>query len=165
MTSCVGAVSTTPTAVRTLMSPDVAVSSPPCAPGSTRAGSAVTGTVALPPAGTSTLDCPSWTGAVVDSASVTGAAVVLTYVTSRVTGSVSSPKSTVLDAYTPCATARSTATRPPPCSYTDRAGSPTAVLTSASLSCCPVQSGWRCARIAAAPATCGAAMEVPDAAV
>ena len=35
------------------------------------------------------------------------------------------------------------------------------VRTSADFTCATVQSGWRCFRSAAAPATCGAAMLVP----
>jgi hypothetical protein len=34
--------------------------------------------------------------------------------------------------------------------------------TRAALSCAPVQPGWACLRTAAAPATCGVAIDVPD---
>jgi hypothetical protein len=58
-------------------------------------------------------------------------------------------------------TARATSIRPAPWSKTSAVG--VAVLMSTGLSRVAVQSGCCCARIAAAPATCGAAMEVPDA--
>src|SRR6478752_5389703 len=58
--------------------------------------------------------------------------------------------------------AAATSTRPVPTSYGEYAGSsPWALLTSCSLSCSPLQPGCSWARIAAAPETCGVAIEVP----
>ncbi len=59
-------------------------------------------------------------------------------------------------------TAAATSRRPVPTSYGEYPPSrPFAVLIRCSLSCAPVQSGCCWARIAAPPATCGVAIEVP----
>ncbi|OEJ34324.1 hypothetical protein BGK67_25955 [Streptomyces subrutilus] len=52
--------------------------------------------------------------------------------------------------------------RPPPVSRTSPGTAVFAEPTRAALTCCEVHSGWRCLTMAAAPATCGVAMEVPD---
>lgn len=52
-------------------------------------------------------------------------------------------------------------TRPAPSSKGVTTGRFFAVLARAFLSCSPFMSGWICAMIAAAPATCGVAIEVP----
>jgi hypothetical protein len=61
-------------------------------------------------------------------------------------------------------TARSTFKNPAPCSHGRPLGA-FVVLISAVFNASAFQAGDRCARIAAAPATCGAAIDVPDSAV
>jgi hypothetical protein len=139
-------------------------------------------TSALPPAGTVTLPVPSPTASVSGlpvmrlvtpavSASVTGPELSLMYVTVLVivdgapSPRVRTPKSATPVAYTFCSTARATSTRPAPWPNTGTAGVVCAVLTRASLSPDAFQSGWAWASSAAAPATCGVAIDVPDAAV
>ena len=99
--------------------------------------------------------------------SVTGRVPLLVYVTGRSTtepSGATGPRLTVAVAVTSGPMTRATSTRPVPCA--DQV-TPTslALFTRASLSRPAVQSGCRCARIAAAPATCGVAIEVPDSVV
>lgn len=67
-------------------------------------------------------------------------------------------------ALTAPSTAARASIRPPPCSVTFWPSTVTPKLISASLSRAAVHSGCRCANSAAAPATWGVAMKVPEAA-
>ncbi len=180
VTVCSGPLRVSATAVRTATpSAPVATSQPLCTPRSSFAGSARSGTTTLPPAGTVTSVPPTATpSASALSVSrlrssranrrVCGAVPPLVYVTARSTAAppvLSRPKSAVAEPYTRWPSARATSTRPAPCSKTVNAGFAFVVLTSASLSFAAAQSGCSWARIAAAPATCGVAIEVPDAVV
>ena len=75
------------------------------------------------------------------------------------------PKSATAVPVTGWVVARARSTRPAPWAYTVWSAAVLAVLTSASLIFAPVQSGCCWASRAAAPATCGVAIEVPEAAV
>ncbi len=66
---------------------------------------------------------------------------------------------------TRAAIAFATSTRPEPCSNAVSFGLAVVAPDSTALSRAPVQSGFRWARSAAAPATCGVAIDVPDSAV
>jgi hypothetical protein len=87
--------------------------------------------------------------------------IVLVTASSSECGQLIRPTDTVAgSATTSWPTARATSTRPAPCSYTPAAPG-SAAPTSAAFTCAPVHSGCRCARIAADPATCGVAIDVP----
>src|SRR5206468_9232624 len=130
---------------------------------------------ASPPAGTTTVVADRWpspAGAVRPfhshsfrlRFSVTGSVPLLVYVTGRTAAALSdatAPTLTAAVAVTSGPMTRATSTRPVPCAHQITPSS-LALFTRASLSRPAVQSGCRCARIAAAPATCGVAMEVPD---
>ena len=77
-------------------------------------------------------------------------------------GQSNSPNDAVPVASTVPSTVDGMSRRPPPTSYAVSPASGLAVLTSACLIWSPVQSGCCWAMIAAAPATCGVAIEVPD---
>ena len=74
------------------------------------------------------------------------------------------PTSTTPWVPTTADSAPATSSRPAPLVYASPPSSGSAAPTSAALSCPAGQSGWRWARTAAAPATCGEAMDVPEAA-
>lgn len=99
---------------------------------------------------------------------MTGAAEVLVYGTETVVRSVRScgqakvPPWTAGEPRTVWSIAALTSRRPPPTSRTSPGTELSAEATSADLICGPVQSGWRCLTMAAAPATCGVAIDVPD---
>lgn len=76
-------------------------------------------------------------------------------------GQVSSAETAAGEAVTREESAPGTSTLPAPCSYTPAPSTGSAAPMSAALSCCASQSGCRCLRMAAAPETCGVAMEVP----
>ena len=142
--------------------------------------SAVTVTAASPPAGTVSVDALSVNmpavlakprGPLVSSArfSVTAAVPELWYVTVFVIGVSSlcghcwSPKLTLAgDVVTVWWMARPMSTRPAPWANTPMAGFGLAAAMSAAFSWAGVQSGCSPARIAAVPATCGVAIEVPE---
>lgn len=143
------------------------------------AGSSRSGTLTVAPAGTVTvrrasaateertrepsLPVTPWTA----RESVTGLSAVLVYGTSTLVRSPLScgqwkvPPWTAGAPSTVASTAAFTSRRPPPVSRTSPGTSALAEETSAALICCALQSGWRCLTIAAAPATCGAAIDVP----
>ncbi len=142
--------------------------------------SAVRPTAALPPAGTVTrrasreknpagAGCPSPpVGDASSRSSVTSASPLLRYVTCRVTGASSEwghacvPRLTETGSETTVwSIARPTARRPAPC-WNTVGEPPSADPVRTALSCAPVQPGFFCLRIAAAPATCGVAIEVPS---
>jgi hypothetical protein len=159
-----------PIAVVTRTPVAVAVSQPLSCAGLAPARFRVTVTAVVPPAGTVTVAAFKVTAAGDCSDSVTEAVPALRYSTVRVTLSAVSfstcrPKSATGVAVTCWVVARVRSTRPAPWSYTVAFALVAAVLTSVSLIRCPDQSGCCCARIAAAPATCGVAIEVPFAAV
>ncbi|MGI3225637.1 hypothetical protein ACRJ4B_18890 [Streptomyces sp. GTA36] len=99
---------------------------------------------------------------------MTGPVPALRYVTSLVTGRSSVwgnscvPKPSEAGLLVSCwVIAPATSTRPVPCVYAEVAAVGFAEAVSAALIRGPVQSGCRWARIAAAPATCGVAIDVP----
>ncbi len=146
-----------------------ATSTPPYVPASPAAGSTVTDTGAVPCGGTVTRVAPSRSGIAESEttarSSTSGASPSLRYTTVRSTGSVLGQRRYVDSAAgladTVRVTAAATSTRPVPCSNTPMSGPGAVEPTSASLIRSPVQSGCCWARIAAAPATCGVAIEVP----
>ena len=71
------------------------------------------------------------------------------------------PRFSVGSATTVWPMARSASTRPVPASYAPAPATGTVLPTIAALSRSPSQSGCSCLRIAARPATCGVAIEVP----
>lgn len=159
-----------PTPVVTWMPSAIAVMWPVYRPCSSCAGSTPTGTVAVPRAGTVSVPLPTVTSASDEEIfNSTALSVVLVYVMSLVAISVSPssnlPKLSVGVAKTFCPTARTASTRPSPCSNTELSAFVFAVVARASLICRPVQSGCACATSAAAPATCGVAIDVPFAVV
>ena len=102
-----------------------------------------------------------------DSWSVTGSSETLVYGTSTVVtwalvcGQAKVPPCTGV-VVTGCSTAAMTSRRPAPWARTSPGTSDFADETRAALSCCPVQVGCACLTMAAAPATCGVAIDVPD---
>ncbi|CAM5256546.1 hypothetical protein SFIMM107S_01148 [Streptomyces griseus] len=102
------------------------------------------------------------------SESFTGLPLVLVYGTATVVRSLVScgqlkvPPWTAGAPSTGVRIARSTSRRPPPVSRTSPGTALCAEETRAALICWAVHSGWRCFTTAAAPATCGAAIDVPD---
>jgi hypothetical protein len=136
--------------------------------------SAVTVTFATPPAGTVTfagltLNMPAGAFPATDSDNVTAALPVLRYVTrlllglSSRCGHLARPKLTPAGSgSTVCRIALARSTRPAPCWNTPSLAFGNAEAISAARSCGARQVGCCCARIAAAPATCGAAIDVPE---
>ncbi len=102
------------------------------------------------------------------SDSFTGLALVLVYGTATVVrsllscGQLNVPPCTAEAPNTGVRIARATSRRPPPVSRTSPGTALCAEETRAALICWAVHSGRRCFSTAAAPATCGVAIDVPD---
>src|SRR5690606_16161715 len=169
-----------PTGVRTVVpSVPVAPSTPPTAPTAPGPSATVTSTDADPPAGTTTESAervsaasaasPAESVTSLVSSSVTASSPVFVYVAGSVTvspscGHAKVPNETDGVAVTSCASAPGIVIRPAPSDQTPApVGSADAM--SAALSAGPSSSGRACLSTAAAPATCGVAMEVPSRAV